>query len=89
MKRPHLVSPNAKCRVLGCYAHVPPWGGYPGMLQSHCPRCGMITWWAADFCEDFTTPNYPESDWLYRVIEWFQKRLFKKQPSHPGSRRIP
>lgn len=68
-----LVSKNAKCRVLGCTSSIPWYGAFPGMPQSHCPRCGMITWQASDGCADFVQPLHPEPDLLYRVVEWFRR----------------
>lgn len=68
MKDP--VSPNAMCRVLGCRLSVPPWGGYPGMPQSHCPRCGMRTSLARKDVPEFMVPLYPEWDGLFRLFEW-------------------
>lgn len=71
-----LISPNAKCRILGCRTCVPYYGYYPGMPQSHCPRCGMINSGARDGCEDFCEPLYPESDTYFKIIEWFRARKF-------------
>ena len=63
------VSPNAICRAKGCRASVPPWGWYPGLTQSHCPRCGMITYAAAEGLPDFKEASYPEWDGFARLWE--------------------
>lgn len=73
-----LVSPKARCRVLGCRHSVPYYGGYPGMPQAHCPHCGMKNSCAATGCPDFTEPLYPEADWHWKLIEWVLK-LFRKK----------
>jgi hypothetical protein len=72
------VSPNAKCRVLGCRAHVPHYGCYPGLPQAHCTRCGMKTW-NADPKEslNFVEPNYPENDLFYVLLELAQNLYLK------------
>jgi hypothetical protein len=81
----NLTSTNAKCRVLGCQTSVPHYSnGFPGMPQSHCTRCGLITWNAASYCSDYSEPLYPESDLLYRGIEWadlkfIQMRIYVKR----------
>ncbi len=71
-----LISPNAKCRILGCRTCVPYYGCYPGMSQSHCSRCGMINSNACDGCEDFCEPLYPEPHTYFKIIEWFRARKF-------------
>lgn len=55
-----LVSPNETCRRYGCLLCIPSFGSYPGMPQSHCPRCGMRNWSAHDQCPDFIEPLYPD-----------------------------
>lgn len=61
MKQNKLISPNPTCRRIGCQTTVPSDGGYPGMPQSHCYRCGMKTCYAADWVkEDFALPIRPE-----------------------------
>jgi hypothetical protein len=47
------------------------------MTQSHCYRCGMKTWAAADFCRDFEDPIEPEVYLYDRIVEWW-KKVFKK-----------
>lgn len=37
-----MVSKNPWCRVFGCQNFVPSGGGYPGLPQSHCYRCGLV-----------------------------------------------
>ena len=76
MKR-KLISPNAKCRAIGCRTSVPPYGGYPGMPQSHCPRCGMVTSIARPGVPEFIEPLYPESDLWWRITE-YAKALIQK-----------
>lgn len=89
MNSTELVSPNAKCRALGCQTHVPWYGGYPGMSQSHCTRCGMRTHYAQEGVEDFVEPHYPESDWYYRwkekISEWWSDfKWFVRKPESLG-----
>ena len=71
-----IISPNAKCRIKGCHGYVPSYGGYPGMPQSRCTRCGMKNSGHAgyDKAPDFDEALYPESDWFYRIIEKLSKR---------------
>jgi len=72
MKAP-LVSLNPTCRRIGCQTYVPSGGGYPGMTQSHCYRCGMRTGHAADFCKDFEEPIQPEVHLYDRVVAFFRR----------------
>jgi len=72
-----IISPNAKCRVKGCQGHVPSYGGYPGMPQSRCTRCGvkLKSHSYYDKVSDFEDPSYPECDWFYRIIELFKRKV--------------
>lgn len=67
----NLKSPNPTCRRIGCQDYVPCYGGYPGMPQAHCYRCGMITSNAVAFCEDFVEPIEPEIYLFDRIMNWF------------------
>lgn len=72
-----LVSPNPTCRRTGCLDHVPSGGGYPGMSQAHCYRCGMVTSRANDTCADFAKPIAPEIA-LTDVIADIWRGLFNR-----------
>lgn len=74
-----LISPNAKCRDIGCRTYVPSYGYYAGLPQSHCTRCGMICWNAIEQCPDFCEPIYPESDTWYRFVEWFNEKILRNK----------
>jgi hypothetical protein len=53
-----LVSRHPFCRRWGCIDHVPAGGGYPGLPQSHCYRCGMINGHA----DKYRYPSLPDYD---------------------------
>lgn len=75
-----LISPNLTCRKLGCQDTVPSYGGYPGLPQSHCCRCGMKTGYADPILDlpDFEKPTYPYTRLCDSMAEWFRK-LFKNE----------
>jgi len=59
-----MKSTNTKCLKRGCQTSIPWYGHYPGLSQSHCCRCGMITYHAdkerLSTLPDFVEPLYPE-----------------------------
>lgn len=61
-----LRSRDPVCRVFGCTTSGP----YYGMPLAHCWKCGMKTYSAAEWCDDYELPIEPRSKWFKKLVKW-------------------
>lgn len=49
---------EVRCSIKGHMDYVPWWGGYPGLPQSHCYRCGKASTYGYSGDVKWVVPNW-------------------------------